>query len=137
MLSGLINKWLHFEDRTNLEKIEAEIRTGQDYDSLIKVYMDLYRKNAHAQKRYLLLVLLNHLLLKFHAEIGNRVMEHLMEIVELTQAKLLPKDWALKLKEFIFESLEKWAKEYPQYRAFKIAHQNILDSHGGTGIINV
>jgi hypothetical protein len=55
----------------------------------------------------------------------------------LTQAKLLPKDWALKLKEFIFESLEKWAKEYPQYRAFKIAHQQILDSHGGIRITNV
>lgn len=131
MLSSIINKWILYDGAANLEKIFAEIRKINDFTAVLNVYMELYRKHVHAQKRYLLIKLLDHLLMKFTNDIGILVMEHLMEIVELSQGRLLPKDWSLKLKEFIFQSLEKWANEYQQYRAFKIAYQQILDFHDG------
>ena len=131
LLKSLFNKWIHFESTAHFTKIVSEIKTLNDYDSVIQVYMELYRKYDHAQKRYLLVKLLDDLLLCFSSDIGNLVIENLMEIVELTRSSKMPKDWSTKLQEFIFESLEKWAKEYPQYRAFKIAYQQILDSHDG------
>ena len=135
MLATLINKWIMYDGSANLEGILSEIKRINDYSIVLQEYMKLYNRYKHAQKRYLLLKLLDHLLYRFKGEIGAHVSEFLMEIVQGNQGKLVPKDWSIKLKEFTFQSLEKWYRDFPQFRAFKIAYQQILDLIGGNFMI--